>query len=264
MDALLRQDYPTDLFEILAVENGSIDGSAKIVEERTGVPCLHAAEVGAYPARNHGIRHARGEILAFTDVDCIPSPDWLSRMERTFRDPGVGLVLGRTSFAGRSWLVDMLAHYENEKAEWVCAGSEGGRYFGYANNMGVRCSWMKTLGGFENLGRGADTVFVQRLIEAAGAAAVRYDAEVHVRHMEIDGLAAWTKKRFVYGRSSHFYGKRAPARPLTVRERIEVLRTVTGRHRCGLPRVVGLCAALSIGLGAFVCGRLTARVLGPA
>lgn len=264
IDALLRQDYPAGLFEILAVENGSTDGSAEIIEERTGSPCLHSKEVGAYPARNDGVRHARGEIVVFTDIDCIPSADWLSQIERSFRDPRVGLVLGRTTFSGHSWLLGMLAHYENEKAEWVCRGGGSGRYFGYANNMGVRRSWMRSLGSFDNVGRGADTVFVQRLIEAGGAEVVRYVDDVHVRHLEITSVAAWTMKRFVYGRSSHFYGKRVPARPLTLGERLAVLRSVRRRHPCRFDRLAGFVAVLSIGLGAFVCGRLAARVLGPA
>jgi glycosyltransferase involved in cell wall biosynthesis len=82
LDALLRQTYPAEQFEILIADDGSSDGTEQLVEEfrsRTGpsIRWLGQPRKGPSAARNLGIRNARGEWVAMTDDDCHPEPDWL-------------------------------------------------------------------------------------------------------------------------------------------------------------------------------------------
>jgi GT2 family glycosyltransferase len=77
MTALESQTYPSALYEIIVVDNGSTEPVAPLL-----TPYLHAraefeATPGSYAARNRGIAVARGHVLAFTDADCIPSSTWL-------------------------------------------------------------------------------------------------------------------------------------------------------------------------------------------
>jgi glycosyltransferase involved in cell wall biosynthesis len=98
MDALLAQDHPD--YEIVVLDNGSTDGTPEACLERakgSDVPVrveVIAGSVGH--VRNRGAELARGEIVAFTDSDCLPAPGWLSAGERPFVDPAVGVVTGRT------------------------------------------------------------------------------------------------------------------------------------------------------------------------
>lgn len=94
IEALLAQDYPADQLEIIIVDNNSTDDTADIVRKYP-VTLLHERDIQTPAAsRNRGIRHAQGEIVAFTDADCIPEPDWLSHMVAPFSDPQVVGVAG--------------------------------------------------------------------------------------------------------------------------------------------------------------------------
>ena len=76
--------------EIIAADNGSSDRTVAIIREFPDVVLVEERETrGASAARNAGARNARGEILAFTDQDCIVSPQWLCAVRHAFRDPGV-------------------------------------------------------------------------------------------------------------------------------------------------------------------------------
>ena len=87
-------------WELIVVNNGSDDATALIVQEFTKAASFtvhHVTEpkLGLGHARNAGVAAASGEILTFTDDDCYPAPDFLSRVWAAFRDPSLGYVTGR-------------------------------------------------------------------------------------------------------------------------------------------------------------------------
>ena len=91
LDALDRQSWPAERREVLVVDNG-----AQVTDTRPGVRVLREEEPGSYAARNRGVREARGDVIAFTDADCVPAPDWLEKGVAALRsDPDVGMVAGR-------------------------------------------------------------------------------------------------------------------------------------------------------------------------
>ena len=88
LDHLIRQDLDTSEFEIIVVDDGSSHAAsvanhavtARAARGRPGlaVHYLHASErLGAAAARNHGWRTAHAPVIAFTDDDTEPAPDWL-------------------------------------------------------------------------------------------------------------------------------------------------------------------------------------------
>jgi glycosyltransferase involved in cell wall biosynthesis len=82
LQALLVQTVPPLELEIIAVDDGSQDSSREILRrfQKLGVRVLYSEHRGAASARNSGLLLARGEIVLFTDSDCIPEPDWALRM----------------------------------------------------------------------------------------------------------------------------------------------------------------------------------------
>ncbi|HWS72662.1 MAG TPA: glycosyltransferase [Thermoanaerobaculia bacterium] len=84
--ALAAQDYPQEATEVIVVDNGSTDDTRAIVAAY-GVTLLVESEIRtSYAARNRGIRHARGELVAFLDSDCVAAPEWLSQLVSAFDD----------------------------------------------------------------------------------------------------------------------------------------------------------------------------------
>ncbi len=77
IESLMRQDYPRDLLEIIIVDNNSTDRTKEIIQ-RYPVTLLEENEIqSSYAARNKGIAHASGSVLAFTDSDCRPVITWI-------------------------------------------------------------------------------------------------------------------------------------------------------------------------------------------
>lgn len=78
LNALDKQTYPKNLFEIIVVNNDPTDlgGTQLTLPENCLV--LSEARPGSYAARNRGLLEARGDLYAFTDSDCQPDKDWLT------------------------------------------------------------------------------------------------------------------------------------------------------------------------------------------
>lgn len=93
LSSLLSADYPESRREIIVVDNGSRDGTAEIA---CALPVTYVREDrrGAARARNRGIDASRGELVAFTDVDCLATTGWLRELVRPFEDDRVGGVAG--------------------------------------------------------------------------------------------------------------------------------------------------------------------------
>lgn len=87
--ALLAQTAPRSSYEIIVVDDGSLDATADVAARYCGegVRLVRQQNQGAAGARNTGVAHAAGDLLLFTDSDCVPQPDWIERMVAAFADP---------------------------------------------------------------------------------------------------------------------------------------------------------------------------------
>ncbi len=77
--ALEAQTVARDRFEIIVADNMSPVGEAAVAGAIAGrARLVLVRERGAGPARNGGVAAAAGNLLAFTDADCVPAPGWLA------------------------------------------------------------------------------------------------------------------------------------------------------------------------------------------
>lgn len=231
IQGLLAQDYPENRFEILIVDNNSLDFSAQIVRRYPQVTLLHETKQGAYAARNRGLAQAKGEIVAFTDSDCVPEPDWLSCLWAAMRDPKIQIVIGPSHLTSNSTALRLLDKYEHYKADYILSSDDPTVYWGHTNNMAARKKLLDEFGPFVERQRGADVIFVRRVVDAKSCDVVQYEPRARVHHLEIDSLQVYLRKFFLYGRSRQHYSRIIHSRPLTTRERLGVsMRTARSEN----------------------------------
>ena len=200
LDALCGQLSPGCPFEILVVDNGSVDATSAVVAaaaHRSHVPVVYLREEkpGKSHALNTAVAHARGDLLAFTDDDVLPSPGWLAAYAEAFAQTGVDYAAGR-----------ILPLWEAPPPRWltpslhgVLAIPDGGtrrltlngihdQVMPIGANMAIRRhvldrvgGWNPDLGKLQNtLRTGEDHEFALRLV-AAGFAGV-YEPAASVLH----------------------------------------------------------------------------------
>lgn len=94
LDALYRQTFPTSDFEVVVVNNDS-DAKPDSLVLQPNVKIITELKTGSYAARNAGLSIVQGEIIGFTDSDCIPDVNWITRAVNLMRsDPGIDRVTG--------------------------------------------------------------------------------------------------------------------------------------------------------------------------
>lgn len=169
LETLLEQDFKE--FEVLVVgykENGTV----KKVKKKFNDKRLRFFEIDSpYPdkKRNFGIKKARGEIIAFTDDDCLPEKYWLLRINNAFEED--------KSLAGAEGLT-----WNNNKQLYFHATQNlsGGKY--PACNYAFRKEWLEKVNGFDenyNFFR-EDTDLAFKVLSAGGK--IVFDKNVRVFH----------------------------------------------------------------------------------
>lgn len=200
--ALRGQDPPDGGFEIVVVDDG--DGLPELSGE---VRAVAGGGEGPAAARNRGAETARGEVIAFTDDDCLPSPWWLRELDAGLRlGAGTGVAgitvngLPDDVFAVASQLVLDASH------EHFSAGGEPG--FAASCNLAFPAAEFRALGGFDRSFRHAEDRDLcarwlasgRRLTWAPGAEVV------HRRRMD---FASFVRQHSGYGRGAYALHRRA-------------------------------------------------------
>lgn len=94
LEAALASRYPR--YEVIVVDDCSSDNSVEIINQ---FPCKLVrleSHAGASRARNAGAAHSKGDILFFTDADCMLKEDTLEHVSKALATAGSDVVIGGT------------------------------------------------------------------------------------------------------------------------------------------------------------------------
>lgn len=257
LNALIAQDFCTKQYEIICIDNGSDDNTASVVSSCDRVHLLYEPKRGAYHARNLGITHAKGDIIAFTDSDCVVSGNWLQKIGEAFRAKHTQVVLGSRKSAGRGRLLNMADHYENMKKAFIVSREKPELVFGHTNNMAIRGQLFQEIGQFKPIMRGADTVFVNQVVQRHFIKSIRYLPEMCVEHLELRSLLDYYRKIYTFGKSSRRYTLLTTShRQFTLKENLEVFTISRSLQNLNALQALSLLGILLIGKCCWTVGRV--------
>jgi len=204
LDSLMKLDYPRENLEIIVVDGQSKDDTRKIVGEYP-VILVDQEGKGLNAARNTGIKHSSGEILAYTDGDCVVPKNWAKKIVENFDNPLIGFVGGTMEGYDRR---SILSNYMDES---LFQSKPGFRIriettdlklmqFPAGANMAFRRAALAKVKFFdEHITYGFDDL---QPVEAMGFKGFRIvlDPEVNILHQHRSTLRELLKQHFNYGR----------------------------------------------------------------
>jgi cellulose synthase/poly-beta-1,6-N-acetylglucosamine synthase-like glycosyltransferase len=129
----LALDYPRERLELIVASDGSADATVERAGAAGADLVLDLPRGGKVAAQNAGAERASGEIVAFSDANCLWAPDALGRLVEPFADPGVGYVCGQVRFTdgaggnleGAYWRYEMAVREMESALAGVTAGNGG-------------------------------------------------------------------------------------------------------------------------------------------
>jgi glycosyltransferase involved in cell wall biosynthesis len=217
LQALTRLDYPRAHFEVIVVDDGSerpIEAAVSSFCNQLNITLITQPHSGPAIARNKGATHAKGELLAFTDDDCIPIPDWLKALAMRFAETPEDMIGGRTLnvlldnlySAASHFLIEYLYSYYNAK-------SDQARFF-TSNNLALIADRFHRIGGFNTFfphAAAEDREFCERWL--LHGFRMTYAPEALIYHAHRLTLHSFCRQQFNYGRGAfRFHQLRARRR----------------------------------------------------
>ena len=209
--------------EVLIINQGQYDAAEQVISRARlscPIPLIHCLQPqkGLSAARNLASEQTHCQIIAFTDDDCVPSPDWLAQIERTMTSsPAYDGVTGSILPFGEetSGLFPISIRTTGKRRTFQ--GRALPWHVGSGGNFAIKRDWLLRIGGYdERLGAGSpgkaaeDTDMFYRLLQAG--AAICYEPEAVIFHERQDvihltrsfwnyshGIGAFTAKHFCTG-----------------------------------------------------------------
>jgi hypothetical protein len=189
-------DQSTDDAAATALRESGLISTRQLVYQRSD-------SVGISRARNEGIARCRGQIIAFTDDDCIAPPDWLTAYAELFRRlPDAAIAFGPL-IASPDGLPGWTPEFHPLREGFVSLTPDIKRNLGLGANFAARREAMEDIGPFDPIlgtgsvfGAGEDTDFAFRALRRGhGVYVSRQPTVVHLGRREGDEV---TRMRRAY------------------------------------------------------------------
>ncbi|MEL7355467.1 MAG: glycosyltransferase [Cyanobacteria bacterium J06560_6] len=205
LHALTQLDYPQERYEVVVVDDGSqtpLDTTVKPFQSETNITLLRQKNAGPAAARNTGARQAKGDYIAFTDDDCMPTADWLRQLTMALQARPDAMVGGQTlnalpgnvySSASQA-LIDYLYSYYSSASQGI---------FFASNNIAMSRQHFLDIGGFDisfPLAAAEDRNLCDCWQQAGYP--MHYAPAATIQHAHALSLKSFWQQHFGYGRGA--------------------------------------------------------------
>ncbi len=153
LKGLDEQQYDKTRYEVIVVDDASTDGTTEGVQALAKTTSMRLRyirnpdNIGPGASRNRGLNEARGEIIAFSDDDFVPSNSWLSEISRSMQNRQIGGVSGRARSVGGHTLISRYCHFH--KLHETPGMENGEVLYLLGANMATRRDVLDRIGGFD-------------------------------------------------------------------------------------------------------------------
>lgn len=229
--SIVNQNYSKNEYEIIVVEDGSHE--ALEVAKELKVIYLWQENKGPAAARNAGVQKAKGQIIAFTDDDCVPPPNWLQFLEDGYkRHPDVVGVGGYLESSNELLKTNIFAQYESYVSHRAYGGGQkeikGGFEVpaGGTNNMSFLKKVVNEVGGFDTnfpTAAGEDADIKKRITDKGYQ--LLY-IPLKVEHHQDYHLNGFLRQSFSRGIGSYYFQKKWDKAPSTITIIIQLILLV--------------------------------------
>ncbi len=190
-------------FEAILADDGSSDGTVKTAKsfKPKNFRMVVLAEKHAGPAaqRNRGAEKAKGEILLFTDSDCVPDRNWVEEMAKPFSDKNIAGVSGTYRTLNNDKLIARFEGYEIAKRHEKLARQKQIDFIG-SFSAGYRKNIFKKFGGFSSDFKRADAEDPELSFKIAKAGyKMIFNPNAVVAHPHVSTLKRFWKQKFSRG-----------------------------------------------------------------
>lgn len=209
LESLMDLDYPD--YEVILVDDGSLDNTPEIANDFPQVVYYHQENRGLSVARNVGARLAKGEIVAYTDSDCVVDEHWLRYLVDAMYDQGVAAIGGpNITPPSDGWVAKCVAASPGNPSHVMLDDQHAEHVPGC--NMAFHRETLLGLGGFDPQFRqaGDDVDVCWRFLDAG--LPIGYASGAMVWHHRRATVAAYARQQKGYGRSEAMVHFKHPQR----------------------------------------------------
>ncbi len=207
LNAVFGQQLDRSSFEVIVVDDGSADHTTEVVSRFPANLLRHDSNRGSTAARNTGIRAARGEWIAFTDGDCVPSRRWLDLLIGAARSDAspkevtgvAGRIVGLPSDAPAARFASLTGHLDTERQL-----SHPTFPYAYMSNVMYRRVAIDTAGGFDETMRVYATPEFHHRVMSNHGGRMLFESRAVVLHRHPETWSQYWRQQAGYGAG---YGK---------------------------------------------------------
>ncbi len=187
-----------DIKDVIVVDDGSTDRTAQIVQSVKGVTYVYQNNAGPAAARNRGVKEATGDVVFFTDSDCLPQRGWIDNSIKHFDNPGIAAVAGSYGIANQNNRLARCVHKEILFRHRVLM-PQYPKVFG-SYNVGIRKDVFKEVEGFDvsyRYASGEDNDLSYKILKAGYK--IYFESQSFVDHFHPTKIKKYLREQYVHG-----------------------------------------------------------------